>query len=198
MWPLILTMLQATWLTEGCEAPDVYGAVYLCRSTVSDSAFAQYSARVELCTDRATLVQILRAVDRYPQWLPDTESAELYEQSEVSQVHRIVTRTPWPMKSRDMIYRLALSTTGEHRETVTITGIPDYRSPAEKVVRMKAATGSWALEYLPDRTRVVFTLHMHPGEVPSLFADSVLKKTVEGALNNLRERFACPTDYPTD
>ena len=162
------------------------------------SGFHATRGHATVCAGLEDLERYMSDPARFPEWIPYAEEARLLEQSADVQVYYYMrTATPWPMKSRDMIYRVEREADGP-AVRFSLTGVPDYLPPERGAVRMRAADGIWILEPRDERIQVRLQLQMDPGSVPQRFANQRMVATVGGALANLAETFPCPAAAPGD
>jgi hypothetical protein len=158
------------------------------------SAYPQVRATATVCATLPELVAFVEDVARFDTWIPDTDDARLLEQpAPREQIYYIHTSMPWPVKHRDMIYRLtesaASSAAGE--TSVTIEGLPDYLPPYPNIVRMTAVTGRWTFVEADGATRIDLVMHIEPGgNVPQWLANRRIIGTPTKMIENLQHQFA--------
>lgn len=160
---------------------------------VEDSGFNAFRAVTELCVDVPELVALIHDVDSFPEWLADTEEAELLERTDEWQRHHVVSDTPWPLDSRDMVYEIqVLDDPDADPVRVAVTGLPDAEPRAEGAVRLDRARGGWRLRPRNGRTEVEFEMHVEPGgPVPAWLANIGLVDNPFETFAALRERYPC-------
>jgi hypothetical protein len=93
------------------------------------SAFPEVRASGDVCATLPQLVAFVEDVAAFEQWIPDTAEARLLERpTPRTQVYYIRTSMPWPVKDRDMIYRLSEIADPPviAKISVGIEGMPDY------------------------------------------------------------------------
>src|SRR5262249_60411355 len=74
---------------------------------VDKSSYPEVRASATVCASLATLVDYIEDAAGFDRWIPDTVEARLLDKpSAREQIFYIRTGMPWPVKSRDMIYRL--------------------------------------------------------------------------------------------
>ena len=118
----------ATDTAEWTELEKANGIVVYTRP-FRGSSFPEVRARGDVCATLPQLVAFVEDVAAFEQWIPDTAEARLLERpTPRTQIYYIRTSMPWPVKDRDMIYRL-FETAESSRTTkisVGIEGVPDY------------------------------------------------------------------------
>ena len=158
------------------------------------SAFAEVRASGTVCATLPELVAFVEDVARFDGWIPDTEEARLLARpSPREQLYYIRTSMPWPVKHRDMIYRLSESLSGPSADdvSVAIEGVPDYLPPYPGVVRMTRVTGRWTFREDAGRTHLKLDMHIEPGgSIPTMLANRRIVGTPTKMLVNLRQQFA--------
>jgi len=198
-WSIRTVVIVALgWLSAiSASAADDWEPVRVVRGVQVDarpmpgSPFAEHRGTVAVCAQLDTLEGYVADTSQFQEWVPDTEEVRVLEHSENSQTYYLRTHTPWPLRSRDMIYRLTREPAADSDEVrIDVTGLPDYLPEQPGAVRMRSASGEWILR---KATNVVvsFRLHVDPGWVPAVFANRRLAGSVGETLANLAERFSC-------
>lgn len=181
--------------TNALSAPDWRPARWVdgvaVESHPTESGFDVHRGETAVCADLGTLEVFVEDTSRFPEWLPFTRSARLLKASEEGFVYYVRSTTPWPMKDRDMVYRITRRDAGPDAVLLELTGLPDYAPPEEDVERILAAEGEWRLAPSGNRTRVSYELYLNPGGVPAYFANRRLAVVVGRTLANLAAQFPC-------
>lgn len=157
------------------------------------STFPEVRASGTVCATLPELVAFVQDVARFERWIPDTEAARLLARpTPQDQIYYIRTSMPWPIKHRDMIYRLTESTlapvAGEI--SVSIDGEPSYLPAYPGVVRMASVTGRWTFREDRGRTHIELVMHIEPGGiVPGWLASQRVIGTPSKMLANLKRQF---------
>jgi hypothetical protein len=167
----------------------VDGVVVESRSTAS--GFNVHRGETAVCADVRTLEIFVEDTSRFPEWLPFTRSARLLQTTEDSLVYYVRSTTPWPMKDRDMVYRITRHEAEASAIHLELTGLPDYAPPEDDVERIKVAEGEWRLAPSGARTEVSYELYLDPGAVPAYLANRRLAYVVGRTLANLAAQFPC-------
>jgi hypothetical protein len=177
---------DADWQAAG----DKDGVALSWRTT--ESGLRAYRGGIRVCTSFEALQTFVTDVEQFDDWIPFTESARSLADPGAGELYYLRTGTPWPLQSRDMIYRLGpMVAASDGVLRIAISGEPDALPPQDGAVRMTSAEGEWTL--LADTAGIEVTLQMaiDPGGGPAFFANRRLAVTVAGTLANLGERFPC-------
>lgn len=164
-------------------------------SRPAPTGFDEFRGRVRVCTDLDGLQQFVGDPTRFSEWIPFTDRAHALPGEAGSDVERYYLRstTPWPLRPRDLVYRLEREPAGTDGVLrIRLTGLPDAVPPSEDAVRMDGAEGQWTLRPDTGGIDVALQLAVDPGRVPAMFANRRMGITVGRMLANLRERFTCP------
>ena len=163
------------------------------RVDVDGSSHDAYRADGRVCADQMALFSLFQNVDGFVTWLPRTESAERIEGGdEFSPLIHVVSDAPWPMRSRDMVYRITLQTDLEGSSaTVDIEGLPEHIPPRKGRVRLRSASGHWDINLADTHADLSFMLHIDVGRIPSALAARSLHHAVRNAIRNLQKLHPC-------
>ena len=134
------------------ELDKVHGIAVYTRS-YEGSTYPEVRASGTVCATLPQLVAFVEDVAAFDQWIPDTAEARLLDSpAPRMQIYYIRTSMPWPVKDRDMIYRLSESAVFGHGGpndsslntaiSVAIEGLPDYLPIDARAMRMKGVIGS--------------------------------------------------------
>lgn len=162
------------------------------------SGYAQVRASASVCATLPELVAFVEDVARFDTWIPDTEDARLLARpSPTSQIYYIRTSMPWPVKHRDMVYRLTevADPSVPRAISVVMDGLPRYLPEYNGVVRMDSVEGRWDFHEGAGRTRISLHLHIEPGgKIPVWLATRRIVGAPRSMLGNIARQFAraCP------
>ncbi len=168
------------------------------------SAYAQVRVIASVCATLPELVAFVEDVAHFDTWIPDTQDARLLERpSPSSQIYYLRTSMPWPIKHRDMVYRVTEVIDGSAAGALAVLmeGLPSYLPPYDGVVRMHSAAGRWDFHESGGRTRISLELHIEPGgKIPVWLAKQRIVDTPRAMLRNLARQFApaCQTTDASD
>jgi len=179
-----------TTAEEWQEVRRVDGIVVEARPT--ESGFNEHRAHGRVCADVESLAGFVADSATLPEWIPHTEEVRVLQQRSNEEIYYLRSATPWPMRSRDMIYRLQRHTDSKTATArLSITGLPDYLPPEPDAVRMKAARGTWTIHDQGDAISITFKMFVHPGSAPRFIANRRMAGSVGQTVANLAERFPC-------
>jgi hypothetical protein len=170
------------------------------------STYPEVRASGTVCATLPQLVAFVEDVAAFDRWIPDTAEARLLDRpTPRTQIYYIRTSMPWPVKDRDMIYRLSETAVSGHgwpddssltaAISVAIEGLPDYLPIDDRAKRMKGVSGRWKFDQTGDRTHIDLDMHIEPGGgVPAWLARQRIVGTPTRMLANLKEHFEtlCP------
>lgn len=156
----------------------------------TETGFHTHRAQVHVCTDLAALEDFVADPAHFTEWVAFTRSARLLERTNESAVYYVVSSTPWPLKDRDMVYRISRSPSAEGVR-LSLTGLPDYSVPEDSAARIRSAAGEWQLLPGDKGIDVSYELYLDPGRVPRSLANQRLAAAVGQTLANLAARFPC-------
>ena len=177
---------------EGIDGVDVYVR------PVPGSAYDEARAVGSVCASIDALTSLVTDVSRFEEWIPDTERVEqLAAPSAYERIYYIRTGMPWPIKDRDMVYRVVSSANPLTADAVTVTlqGLPDYAPPTDGVVRMRSVQGEWHFAHVAAGTRISLQMRIEPGGgVPAWLARRRIVGMPAKMLLNIGRLFAssCP------
>ena len=157
------------------------------------SGFRSHRARVAVCTDLSDLRAFISDTSRFSEWIPDLAEVRLLEQTDDAVIYYMRSKAPWPVKDRDMVYRLSGLPGLEDDATVAlaIEGLPERVPEAEGAYRMHEVAGQWRIWERGDRLEVLQQIYLNPGDVPRMFANRSMSASLARTLSNLVARFPC-------
>ena len=157
------------------------------------STFPEVRASGTVCATLPQLVAFVEDVAAFEQWIPDTAEARLLERpTPRTQIYYIRTSMPWPIKDRDMIYRLSETADSSLTDSISvgIEGLPDYLPDDPRAQRMKHVSGRWNFVQSDQQTRIDLDMHIEPGGgVPAWLARQRIVGTPTKMLTNLKRHF---------
>ena len=156
---------------------------------VEGSGIKEFKGVADVEVDVETILDLLRDSSRFKTWFPNTpESRLLGREGDITYQYSVMGM-PWPMDNRDNVLR-AVTTRDEATGAVDIevTAAPDYYPPQKGRIRIQKAHGTWRLEPVgPEKTRVIFTMHLEPGGgIPQWLINARVVAAPFEALTNLR------------
>lgn len=191
-WTLLAgtLILTAPALADGWATVRSFDGVAVeARGTAS--AFREHRGETAVCTSLTELAGFVGDTSRFREWIPYTKSARLLDESEAGYVYYVRSATPWPMKDRDMVYRITRHELQENGLQLIVTGLPDYRPHEQGAERIRTAEGEWLLLPGAENIRVSYRLYVDPGSAPAYLANRRLAAVVGQTLGNLARQFPC-------
>jgi hypothetical protein len=145
---------------------------------------------VHVCTNLDALTEFVVDPSRFTEWVAFTRTARLLDRAEDSAIYYVRSRTPWPLRDTDMVYRIVrhVAADGLH---LSVTGLPDYLPMEQDATRIRSAVGEWRLVPDDQGISVAYELHVDPGDVPRMLANRRLSRAVGQTLANLAAKFPC-------
>ena len=186
---LAFAMAGHAWANDWAEVRQIEGVMVEARAT--DSGFNEHRGAVRVCTKLPVLEAFVEDTDRFREWLPFTRDAQLLESADNHLVYYVRTTTPWPLKDRDMVYRISRQPDGEHGVTLDLVGLPDYQVNQPGAIRIRAAEGQWQFLETDQGLDVSYQLFVNPGAVPPFAANGRMASAVGKTLANLAAHFPC-------
>ena len=188
---MLLAFPSAVAGSGGDWAPvrEVAGITVEARTT--SSGFNEHRGSATVCTRLDVLETLVADTDRFPEWLPYTRDAQLLEASGGEFTYYVRTITPWPLKDRDMVYRITRRPAGDDGVHLAVVGLPDHGPKHRGVTRMREASGEWQFNESGDALTVSYRLFVDPGPVPVPVANGRLASAVGQTLANLVSRYPC-------
>jgi len=160
---------------------------------VAGSTYPEVRASGSVCASLPMLLQYIEDAAGFDRWIPDTlEARTLDRPSEREQIYYIRTGMPWPVKSRDMIYRLSApgAAADARAVSVSIEGLPGFLPPNPDAVRMTSMRGRWNFVEEEGGTRIELVMHFEPGgNIPAWLATRRIVATPGKMLTNLKAHF---------
>ncbi len=189
----------ATNAAEGWTELDKSNGIAVYTRPFRGSTFPEVRASGDVCATLPQLVAFVEDVAAFEQWIPDTAEARLLERpTPRTQIYYIRTSMPWPVKDRDMIYRLSETADSPviAKISVGIEGMPDYLPVDPRAVRMRGVSGRWSFVQAGGRTQINLDMHIEPGGgVPNWLARQRIVGTPTKMLTNLKKRFETGCDH---
>jgi len=139
---------------------------------VASSDLDAFKAISTLNVSIEAIVKCLKDADKFCEWMPNCEMAELLKLNGLNQYHYLETNTPFPLDNRDCYYHFEYQTTSNGIKVI-IKGLPSYKPVKNGLVRIPSVEGFWLLEKLgPNKTRITYQLQADPGgSIPSWIAN---------------------------
>ena len=164
------------------------------------SGFDEFRAETVLDFSPQVLLNVLKDVEQYDQWVSEVKTAEVLEKSgDTSMVYYSVIEVPFPFQDRDVVYHNTFSwDSSRTRLTITTKGLPEYLDKKENLVRMPVGKGRWIAETLePGMTKVTLQMLIDPGgNLPAWLVNSFIADSPYRTMKNLKT-FGKKEEYQT-
>lgn len=160
-------------------------------SRTTNSAFNEHRGETLVCASIEALENFVADTSRFTEWLPYTKSARLLDSSDHEFVYYVRSTTPWPLKDRDMVYRITRYDESDAGVRLRVLGLPDYQPEEHNVTRIREAAGQWRLREEGVGVSVSYQLYVDAGRVPAFVANRRLAAVVGKTLANLAAQFPC-------
>jgi uncharacterized membrane protein len=139
----------------------------------------------------AKLVAVLRDIEHWPQFMPPTESVEVYEDhGDLRRMH--VTINPSLVSRRDYCVEVLWKVNAEEAESTWFQIMNGCPPPKKGVVRHLRTDGTWHLRAVDAaHTLVEYQAVTDPaGNIPVWMVDRATAKTMRGMFQSLAKRAA--------
>lgn len=146
--------------------------------------------RTTLNGDIKTLLEIMRNVKGYNQWVYKCTSAELLSRPSASEaIYYAVMDFPWPLNDRDFVAGSKIYQTPQGKVVITVKGVPDRVPEKPEHVRVPLLDYRW--EFRPADNSVIhldYYLRSDPGgELPAWLINLVIDQGPTNTVKNLRD-----------
>jgi hypothetical protein len=158
---------------------------------VDGARVREIRATGEIAQPLAKLVAMLRDIEHWPQFMPPTESVEIYEdKGDLRRMH--VTINPAYVSRRDYCVEVAWQVTATTAESHWFQIGDGCPPPKKGVVRHIRTDGTWRLRAVDARrTFVEYQAVTDPaGNIPPWMVDRATAKTMRGMFQSLARRAA--------
>jgi len=143
----------------------------------------------ELDATRAQLISTLQNINDYNNWVySEKKSTILKTITPQNIIYYTQARLPWPIKDRDLVVELNISTTADALY-VQAKSIPDYLPKNSSYIRVPYSLAQWKVTQAPDnKLKVDYTFSVDPGgNIPSWLVNATLTIGPYNSFLKLRE-----------
>jgi START domain len=143
----------------------------------------------ELDATRAQLISTLQDINDYNNWVySEKKSTILKTITPQNIIYYTQARLPWPIKDRDLVIELNISTTADALY-VQAKSIPDYLPKNNSYIRVPYSLAQWKVTQAPDnKLKVDYTFSVDPGgNIPSWLVNATLTIGPYNSFLKLRE-----------
>ncbi|MEM7020380.1 MAG: START domain-containing protein, partial [Pseudomonadota bacterium] len=130
---------------QGWESAKQESGIEIFTRTVPGSKLKAFKGMLVIDAPQEKLMNIVKNVDTYADWVPDVLETKLLEQTDEYQVHYLKLNAPWPVKNRDGVYRFDYRAADDTPQTVefVISAIPEMIPEQKNTIRVPAVSGKW-------------------------------------------------------
>lgn len=180
---------QSTWeLQKTTDGISVY------TRALSQQTFKEIKIICELPGTPAQLLQVLRQVERHPEWVYlNRKTTLLQRKSENRLVYHTEADMPWPLTDRDMVVEAVLFPETKNRSArVEVRSVAGVLPEKPDFVRIPFSLAIWDITALPNkRIKVEYTFQVHPGgSVPAWAVNATVATGPITTFQNLRKVLA--------
>ena len=153
-----------------------------------DSVLKEFKGIITVDVAQQKLVNTLKDVAHYDQWMPDIESVKLLSADEKSHLHYIKSDLPWPVSNRDGIYQFNYKTLTNGDIRADVSAKPTALDKVKRTIRIPYVSGYWLLSANGEKsTTVTYQLHADPGgSIPTWLINSSVVDAPYQILLNLK------------
>ena len=140
---LIIEMINAQGDTmEGWKLVKNQEGVKVYTRKVENFKMKEFKAVTTMMASPDELLDIIRAVDRYHEWMENMAHSEVLKKISDDEIYIYAeSRVPWPFSNRDVVTYSMLYWEGE-KAIVDMTGVSDYIPEKKGIVRLPYSKGS--------------------------------------------------------
>jgi len=182
---------QSSWqLKENLEGIPVYTRM------VAGSEILEYKADVIVNASISKVLPLFEDEKQIHRWYFQCVLSKLVEHDgPKNEIIYLILHMPWPLSSRDFVFRRTKSIDKDGVISYTLTALPDRLPLVKGMVRVQSISSVWSFKSLPnDRTEVSFQQHTDPaGNIPASLINKLVANTPFFSLKSFR-RLVTGTD----
>lgn len=159
---------------------------------IESSKFHEFLAVATMQGTIEGFSEIITGVDKYTEWMPDCESAEILENPNPNDVtYHMKLKVPFPFADREIIQQIVLHKKNDLLE-IAILNHPDKIDQTKKYVRITIAHGRWIIKQISsEEISIRFQYFADPGgDIPAWLVNSFIVKNPHLTLLNIKEMLA--------
>ena len=153
-------------------------------------SFDEFKATTTLDFSIATLLNVLRDVEAYPEWITDlTNTRMLVKKGDTAQIYYSVLKVPFPFGNRDVIYyNKFMPDNTNHQMTIAIEALPNYIEKKKGLVRMPYGNGKWEAQSVGEnQIKVTLQMQVNPGgNIPAWLVNRFVSDSPYQTLKKLK------------
>ncbi len=136
------------------------------------------------------VVEVINDVASFKDWMVNTEESKILEViSENEAIGYTVSTTPWPLSSRDLVFRITKKNNSATSYSIFLQGMEDHIPEKGSYVRLKSYEASWEIEKTNTAVTVAHIASFDPDSSTPAWAikNSMLSARIE-VMQALRNR----------
>lgn len=133
----------------------------------------EFKAFTTIAATPDELLDIIRAVDRYYEWMENMAHSEVLKKISDDEIYIYAeSRVPWPFSNRDVVTYSVLYWEGE-KAIVDMTGVSNFIPEKKGIVRLPFSKGLWVFNPVNDKeTEIIYQYQGDPGgKIPGWVAN---------------------------
>lgn len=112
----------------------------------ANTSYYEFKTVTEMNSSAKRIVNILTDIDGFENWLTNTTKSKVLEkQASNVWIGYTVTSTPWPLSSRDLVFKMEQVKINSNTFRLILTGMPDYIPLESDYVRLKDYEAEWII-----------------------------------------------------
>ena len=156
----------------------------------NNTGMLEYKVNMIIETDIDQLIHIINNVEKYPSWMANCKSAELYKTiTDTSRIEYMTTSVPWPLQDRDVAFEFVISKNTNNSFEAYLKAVPEALPEKEKYVRIKNSEGSWIFNKVEDgKVEIIHQFYGDPeGNIPNWIINMFIVNGPYKTIQNLND-----------
>jgi len=110
----------------------------------ANSSYYEFKTVAKVNSSAQKVIEILTNIEDFENWLTNTTASKLLKKPSATEwIGYTVTSTPWPLSSRDLVFKMEQVKIDSKNFRLILTGIPDYIPLESEYVRLKDYEAEW-------------------------------------------------------
>jgi len=160
---------------------------------IDGSPILEYKANVVIDAPISKAIALFEDEKQIRRWYYQCVRSELVEnEGPKNEIIYLILHLPWPVASRDFVFRRTKSVDPDGTISYVLTALPDRLPAVKGMVRVKSIKSIWRFKSLPqNKTEIYFQQHTDPaGSVPVTLVNQLAVETPFYSLENFRKLIA--------
>lgn len=194
--PIFTLFFFLSGLAHSWDEIDRYDQIVMYRKKIPNSSLLAYRSVGVIDAPLGKLVTVIMDTPRKHEWMPRIKLAEvLRELSPTERIEYVHFKTPWPLKDRDVVYKIKMNRMPNKNEVeIGVTSVEDSLRPAyPNKVRAQLISGTFILRPTENglKTEVEAEVHTNPrGIIPiwivNIYQKKIPRESLEGLMKQVR------------